>query len=611
MIRDLDPDALSPVERAACLIYLNKTCYNGLYRVNRWGKFNVPFGSYENPLICDEEGLRAASFALKSNEVRGGDFEEITFNLAKPGDFIYLDPPYYPLSDTANFTGYIPEGFGKREQERLADIYKGLDELGCYLMLSNFDTPFIRELYRGFLIQTVEAGRAINSKAKGRGKIISVLFLFLLLILPSSQAYTESRDIWQVQEATLPNGLRVLLLEDHRAPTVTFQVWYKVGSRNEHSGITGISHLLEHMMFRGAKKYGPDTFSKTVQRNGGDDNAFTTEDYTVYFENIVSDRLDIVLDLESDRMADLLLDPKLFPLERNVVMEERRFRTEDDPVSDLIEEVGATAFKVHPYHSPVIGWMSDLMQITREDLYNYYKTYYSPNNATLIVMGDFKAEELLTRIEESFGHIKSGSPPPKVRSVEPQQRGERRVTLRREAQLPFVAVAYHTPNFTSPESFTLEVLSSVLAQGDSSRMHKSLVYDKQIALSIGGDYSRISVDPRSIYFYAQVMPGKSPDEVESAFYEEIERIKKEPVSEYELQKAKNQLETSFIFLQDSLFGRGLLIGQYETLGDWKLVREYIPGIRAVTTGDIMNVARNYLTRDNRTVGILIPKKPES
>ena len=176
-IRDLDPDALSPVERAARLIYLNKTCYNGLYRVNSQGKFNVPFSSYKNPLICDEEGLRAASFALQSADFRVGDFEEITFNLAKPEDFIYLDPPYYPLSDTANFTGYIPEGFGKREQERLAGIYKKLDKLGCYLMLSNSDTPFIRELYRGFLIETVEAGRAINSKAEGRGKITELVIL--------------------------------------------------------------------------------------------------------------------------------------------------------------------------------------------------------------------------------------------------------------------------------------------------------------------------------------------------------------------------------------------------------------------------------------------------
>lgn len=444
---------------------------------------------------------------------------------------------------------------------------------------------------------------------KSREIVTSILFF--LLTLSSLYVHAEGQDVWKVRDATLANGLRVLLLEDHRTPTVTLQVWYTVGSRNECLGMTGISHMLEHMMFRGAKKYGPGAFSEAVEKNGGTDNAFTTEDYTMYFENIASQKGDILLDLESDRMADMLLDPKLFILEKNVVIEERRLRTEDNPVSDLLEQIDAAAFKVHPYHSPVIGWMSDIEQLTRDDLYNYYKTYYAPNDAVLVVAGDFKSEELFARIEKSFGQIKSNVSPPKVRSIEPPQSGERRVMPRRTAELPFVAVAYHTPNLTSYDSFALEVLSTVLGKGDSSRLYKSLVYDKQIALSIGGDYSRLNIDPSLTYYYAQVPPGANPVDVENAIYDEIEKIKKEQISQYELEKAKNQLESSFVFSQDSLFGRAFVLGQYEILGNWKKVRDYIPGIRAVTAEDVMNVAKKYLTQDNRTVGILIPEKPRS
>lgn len=437
------------------------------------------------------------------------------------------------------------------------------------------------------------------------------IFVLLLLFLRFQPALANAADRLEVRDFTLKNGLRVLLLEDHRTPTVTLQVWYKVGSRNEQFGKTGISHLLEHMMFRGSKKYGPDTFSKIVQQNGGNDNAFTTEDYTMYFESMPSDKIDILIDLESDRMADLLIDQKLFDTERNVVLEERRLRTEDDPVSDLLEQVEAVAFEAHQYHNPVIGWFSDIKQISRDDLYNHYKTYYTPNNAVLVVAGDFKTEELLPKIEKSFGKIQSGNTPPVTRSLEPQQRGERRVTLHRPAELPFVTVAYHTPNLAGPDSYALEVLSTILAEGDSSRLYNSLVYEKQIALSVEGDYSRLSIDPNLMSFYAQVMPGKSHSAVEKAIYDEIDRIKKEPIPQNELEKAKNQIESSFVFDQDSLFGRAYLLGQYEILGQLRMVRDYISGIREVTAEDVMNVATKYLSEDNRTVGILIPELPES
>jgi zinc protease len=459
---------------------------------------------------------------------------------------------------------------------------------------------YLRKLYKmkkRLGIMTVNMRRFI---------IIGTLVLSPFLFNPANAI-----DRSEVRDLTLENGLRVLLLEDQRTPTVTLQVWYKAGSRNENFGKTGISHLLEHMMFRGSKKYGPDAFSKIVQKNGGNDNAFTTEDYTMYFESMPSDKVDILIDLESDRMANLLIDQKLFDTERNVVLEERRLRTEDDPVADLLEQVEAVAFEAHPYHNPVIGWFSDIKQISRDDLYNHYKTYYTPNNAVLVIAGDFKTEELLPKIEKTFGKIKSGNIPPITRSVEPQQRGERRVTLRRPAELPFVAIAYHVPNLASRDSYALDVLTTILAEGDSSRLYNSLVYENQIALSIEGDYSRLSIDPNLLYFYAQVMPAESSSEVEHAIYDEIDRIKKEPIPQNELEKAKNQIESSFIFGQDSLFGRAYLLGQYEILGQLEMVKDYITGIREVTAEDVMNVARKYLSEDNRTVGILIPELPES
>jgi len=412
----------------------------------------------------------------------------------------------------------------------------------------------------------------------------------------------------RVFETTLSNGLKVLLLEEPKAPVVTVQIWYKVGSRNEVPGKTGLSHLLEHMMFKGTEKYGPKQFSRIVQRNGGQDNAFTSSDYTAYFENFAKEKVELALELEADRMRNLLLDPKEVLSERDVVMEERRLRSEDDPVAALGEEVEAVAFKVHPYRNPVIGWASDLEGLTREDLLEYYRTYYVPNNAVLVIVGDFKKEEILPKIETYFGAIPRGPEPPAVRVKEPPQRGERRVFLKKEAELPFIYMAYHVPNLTHPDSYALDVLETILSAGRSSRIYRSLVYERQLALFAGGDYLRISKDPNLFYFYASVMPGKGVEEVEKALDGEIERLKREPVSDRELQKAKNQLEASFLMGQDSIFALAMALGRYEVMGSWRLWGEYLPGIRKVTKEDIMRVARTYLVEDNRTVGILIPVK---
>jgi zinc protease len=307
-------------------------------------------------------------------------------------------------------------------------------------------------------------------------------------------------------------------------------------------------------------------------------------------------------------MQNLSIDPKEFLSERAVVMEERRMRYEDDPTSTMVEQMMAMAFMAHPYQWPAIGWMADLGNLTRDDVYTHYKTYYAPNNATIVVVGDFDTKKLFPEIEKYFGTILRGPDVPKMGAVEPKQLGERRVMVRKEAELPAVFAGYHVPNLKHPDSYALDVLQSILSSGKSSRLYRSLVYEKQLALYAGGDYDNITNDPNLFYVYAGVMPGKAMEEVEKALYTEIEKLKIEPVADDEIQKAKNQIEAQFIMGQDSVFYQAMLLGQYETVASWKLLEKYLDGIRAVTKADIQRVAKEYFSEDNRTVGILAPVK---
>ncbi|TAL25120.1 MAG: insulinase family protein [Nitrospirae bacterium] len=427
------------------------------------------------------------------------------------------------------------------------------------------------------------------------------VFIFLLLLIPVSL-------FAQIDEYKLDNGLKVLLIEDHKAPLATFQIWYRVGSRNEPFGKTGISHLLEHMMFKGTPKYGTKEFSKIVQKNGGVDNAYTTKDYTMYYQTLASDRIELSIDLEADRMRNLILDPKEVIAERSVVMEERRMRYDDDPQNSVYEELLAAAFKSHPYHWPVIGWMSDIASIERDDLYNHYKYYYSPDNAVIVVSGDIKADEIITKIRAAFGSIPASPERRPVAAKEDVQKGERRVTLKKEAELPYIIGAYHTPSFPDQDSYALEVLGMVLSGGKSARLYKSLVYEKKIALYAGADYSGLSKDPYLFYFSAAASPGKDIKDVENGIYAEIEKIKNAHPSEREVQKAKNQIEASFIMGQDSIYFQAEILGMFEMIGDWRLKEKYLEGIRKIKPEDVSRVAKKYLIEENRTVGILIPLK---
>jgi zinc protease len=410
-----------------------------------------------------------------------------------------------------------------------------------------------------------------------------------------------------VVAATLDNGLRVLLLEDHRSPIVTVQTWYRVGSRNELRGATGIAHFLEHLMFRGTAKYGPGVFARLVERNGGQDNAFTSQDVTSYYVNIAADKLDLVLDLEADRMHNLVLDPKIIDSEREVVIEERRMRTEDDPGGYLGEEVSALAFRAHSYGQPIIGWMIDIRRITADEIRAFYKTYYVPGNAILVLVGDFKAAEVMNKIKTMFGPIPKGTVPPPVLSVEPAQNGERRVLVQKTAELPIVYIGYPVPNQKSPDAPALEVLSVVLAGGRSSRLYRDLVHERQLALEAGGDYSYFSLDPNLFWFYATPLPGQTAETLEKELLGEMDRLRKDPVSDVELTRAKNQIEASFVFQDDSIHRRASLLARFELIGGYAQKDKYLDLIRAVTAADLQRVARAYFQDEKKNVGILLPK----
>ena len=412
----------------------------------------------------------------------------------------------------------------------------------------------------------------------------------------------------RVFDTTLANGLTVLIVEEPKAPVVTIQVWYKVGSRNEVTGRTGLAHMLEHMMFKGTPTIGPKQFDLLVTRNGGQDNAETATDYTAYYEDFAADRAEMGLTLEADRMANLLILEKEFIPERQVVIEERRMRIEDQPAGILGQTMRAVAFQANTYRNPAIGWPSDMLAWTRDDLVQFYRTYYAPNNAILVVVGAIKKDEVLSKIQALFGGIPRRPDPPKVLTEEPLQIGERRVYVRKEAELPLYFAVHHVPNLTHPDSFALQVLAYILGGGESARFYQKAVYDKQLASFAGADYNPAHVDPYLFGFSAGPLPGKTVEEVEQVLYAEVERLIANPIPDRELQKAKNQIESEFIFAQDSVHALAELLGHYEAVASWKLLDGFLEGVRKVTATDVQRVAKQYLLQENRTVAILIPVK---
>jgi zinc protease len=438
---------------------------------------------------------------------------------------------------------------------------------------------------------------------------LGALVMTEMLIVANQAAADGSSLVSQVTEATLDNGLKVLVLPVTKAPVVTLQVWYRVGSRNEKLGTTGLSHLLEHLMFKETDRLKPEEFSKIIQANGGELNAFTTADSTTYFETLSADRLQLALELEADRMSNLKLRAETTEPEKRVVMEERRLRSVDNPWGALYEETNSASFRAHPYMWPVIGWMHDIESVTLDDIRGHYETFYKPNNAIVVIVGNVDPNQALEQVRNTFGVNRSGPPPPPVRAVEPPQVGERRVVVKKEANLPAFLWAYKVPNVKNPDSVALEVLSTVLSEGESSRLYRRLVIEKRLLLDISADNPLLSVDPSVFTLSGQVLPDKKVADVEAALESELGAIATNGVSEHELAKAKNQIEAQFVFGQDSNFYQAMLLARFELIEGWRTLDGYLPAVRAVGVEDIKRVTKQYLVPNNRTVGVLVPTGP--
>lgn len=417
----------------------------------------------------------------------------------------------------------------------------------------------------------------------------------------------------KVHEYRLDNGMKLLVRENHRAPIVVSQIWYKIGASYEHIGITGVSHVLEHMMFKGTAKYPAGEFSRIIAENGGSENAFTGRDYTSYFQQLEKSRLPIAFELEADRMRNLQIPADEFAKEVKVVMEERRMRTEDDPGAMTSERFMAAAFEVNPYHNPVIGWMDDLQNLTVDDLRDWYHTWYSPNNATLVVAGDVNPAEVLALAQKSFGDIKPSVLPTEKPRREPKQLGERRITVRLPAELPSLLMGYKVPSLRTAEepwkAYALDVLANVLDGGASARISSELVRGKEIAAGAGVGYDLLARHETLLMMQGTPAQKRSVAELEKAFREQIARLQKQLVSKSELARIKAQVTASKVYELDSVFYQAMQLGMLETVGlDWREADRYLQNIEAITPEQIRQVAREYLTPQNLTVAILDPVK---
>lgn len=412
----------------------------------------------------------------------------------------------------------------------------------------------------------------------------------------------------------LANGLQVLLKPIHTAPVVSNWIWYRVGSRNERPGKTGISHWVEHMMFKGTPTFPKGSIMLEVNRNGGVLNGFTSQDYTAYFEILPADRLDLGLRIESDRMANSIIDPAEVTSERTVIISERE-GNENNPEWVLHEEVMAATFRHHPYGHMVIGWKEDLHQITRDDLNQHYKTYYGPHNAVLIVVGDIEINQIQKRIEELFGSIPAGPAPPPAAVQEPAQQSERRVIIRRPGTTPYFHATYPACEGTHEDTYPLFILESVLsgvslgggtATHRSARLYRALV-ETEIATH-ASIYFQPNIDPSPIHFVGTVRDGHTLEEFETALNAEIERIIHEPVTEKELAKVRKQIKAQFAYSLERVSSQAQWLGLMEMLGDWRQLDTFVDRLSAVTIDQIQSVAQKYLESAHRTVGWFEPVK---
>ena len=416
-----------------------------------------------------------------------------------------------------------------------------------------------------------------------------------------------------VTRRRLSNGLTVLLKEVHTAPIVSWWVLYRVGSRNEPTGHTGVSHWVEHMMFKGTDKFPPGTLDRAIDRLGGSWNAQTFIDYTAYYETLPAEHLDLALEIEADRMVNAQFDPEEVDSERTVIISERQ-GLENSPTFWLSEELTAAAFRVHGYHHEIIGDQTDLETMTRDDLYNHYKQHYVPNNAIAVAVGDFDSDELMARIEAVYGGIPAGELPPTFVRPEPPQQGERRIVVERPGRTAFVELAYHVPAATHDDWFALEVLNSILCGPDgfggggidnkTSRLYKALV-ESELAASVDGSMTP-TIDPFLYSISLTVRDGQRLEDVEAATHAEIERVRNGEISEAELARAKKQARALFAYGTERVTSQAFWLAFSECFNSHEWYLNYVARLEAVTLDDVLRVAGDYLRPQNRVVGWLVP-----
>ena len=406
----------------------------------------------------------------------------------------------------------------------------------------------------------------------------------------------------------LENGLTALTLEDDSTPVLSFQMWAHVGSRDE-ARYTGLAHLFEHMMFRGSKNVGPEEHARLITARGGEVNAYTTQDFTVYFDDVTSETLPLVIDLEAERVANLDISEATLSGERKVVLEERRLRTEDSPMGRAYETLFGLVWQALPYRWPVIGWRSDIEKATVDVCRRFFSQYYVPNNLVIAIVGSFDENAAIAQLRRTFGSLKPNPDIPRNPTTEPEQQGERRATVHFDLRAPILAAGWHAPPTGSPDGEALDVLSTILSEGRSSRLYRSLVYDAQIALSAEGGYWELQ-EAGVFLAFASVRPGASIDRVEELFMAEIERARRELPSADELEKAKRQLEVSLV---DGLVTNHALAERiardYSSFGRIRPLDERLAKIRAVSAEDVRRVAQTYLVKDQRTVVQIVPPPP--
>jgi zinc protease len=452
--------------------------------------------------------------------------------------------------------------------------------------------------------------------------ILAVSVAFAGFFTPPTQAIERVKVVVPVHEYKLDNGLKVLVKQDKRAPIAVVQLWYKVGSSYEHNGLTGLSHVVEHMMFKGTTKHPTGEFNRIIAENGAEDNAFTAQDYTAYYQVIAADRLEVAFELESDRVRNLTLPAAEFKKEVEVVKEERRWRTEDKPTALTREQFEAIAFMNSPYHNPTIGWMADLNAMKVEDLRAWYERWYAPNNATLVVVGDVEPEKVYELAKKYYGPLKptENIPIPKPQT-EVVQKGLRTIKVKAPAELPYLMMGYKVPGMINAkekwEPYALDVLASILDGGNSSRLAKELIRGKEIASEASAGYSGDGRLPDLFILSGMPTKGEKLETVKTALLEQVATLQKEPVSVDELARVKAQVIAGEIYQRDSQQHQATLLGSLESVGlGYKLADEYVDNILAVTPEQIQAVAKKYLVEDGLTIAELDPqpidpKKPKN